>query len=202
MFQTSIEKAKDRLASAKLRIKDLESAKSYEKSRQNWYEFLISSNAVFSILEQGSKGGGIVFQNWYIEKKKEQKTDPLLCYLHHARNADEHNIQSVTEIDLQKVVMVENGKPVAEMRRSVNKKGIFHPVKEFTSTQISRINEIRIYPDRARLISVVDRGVNYDPPEKHLGSPMDDNGPIAVANLMVQYLERLIAEAMSLMRRN
>ena len=194
MQNFAIDKANDRLASAKARLKDLESSKDYGAGRRQWYDFLLCSNAVFSVLEQGTKGFG-KSSNWFAKKKHERKSDPLLCYLHHARNADEHNVPSVTELDRQKIVMVEDGKPVAEIRDVVGDKGTFFSLSDNTSPNLTKINEMRIYPDRAKLIRVRDRGVNYDPPSEHLGSVIPDNGPIAVARLMVQYIEAMIAEA-------
>jgi hypothetical protein len=198
MQKSAIDKAKDRLASAKARLKDLESAKDYDTARRQWYEFLLCSNAVFSVLEQGSKGFN-KSSAWFGKKKQERKSDPLLCYLQHARNADEHNVPSVTELDLQKIVMVEDGKPVAEIRDMVGNKGTFFSLSDNASPNLTNINEMRIYPDRAKLIRVRDRGVNYDPPTEHLGSIIHDNGPISIASLMVQYIESLAAEAESLM---
>jgi hypothetical protein len=60
------------------------------------------------------------------------------------------------------------------------------------------VNELRVYPDRAKLISVKDRGIDYDPPVEHLGQPIEDNGPIAVAQLMVKYIEAMTNEAQGL----
>jgi hypothetical protein len=121
MRSAAVQKAKDRLTSAKARLKDLESSKDYESARRHWYDFLICSNAVFSILEQGSKGAN-KSEYWYGKKKYERKNDPLLRYIHHARNAEEHNVASVTELDRQKILMVQDGKPVAEIRDVIGNK--------------------------------------------------------------------------------
>lgn len=97
----AVEKAMDRLASAKARLRELGSSKDYDSARRYWYEFLLASNAVFSILEQGAKGSN-KSGPWFGNRKNERKTDPLLRYLLHARNADEHDVPSVTELDRQK----------------------------------------------------------------------------------------------------
>lgn len=204
MKRAAIEKAKDRLASAKERLKDLESSKDYDRSRRHWYDFLLPSNAIFSILEQGAKGVS-ASEKWFVTKKDQRRTDELLRYLWHARNADEHNIPSVTELDRQKVVLVEGDKPVAEIgdMASTDKRGEFrgrYRNLDKEKASLSKITSMRVYPDRAKLIRVTDRGVGYDPPSSHLGSAIDDNGPTAVAKLMVQYVEGLISEAESLGR--
>lgn len=196
MQSDAVEKAKDRLASAKARLKDLEVSKDYDSARRYWYDFLLSSNAVFSVLEQGAKGFG-KSEAWLGKKRRERKIDPLLSYLHHARNADEHDVPSVVELDRQKMVFVADGKPTAALEDIVGNVGRFH----YTSNEppdLTKVTEIRVYPDRAKLIRVKDRGVYYDPPTEHLGSPIEDNGPIAVAKLMVQYLEPMISDAEAL----
>lgn len=197
MRKDALEKAKDRLASAKARLKDLESSKDYGNARRHWYDFLLSSNAVFSIIEQGAKGSS-KSETWFGNKKHERKTDPLLSYLHHARNADEHNVPSVTELDRQKMVLVEDGKPIASIEEMVGNTGKFRSLSDQSSPNLQKVNEIRIYPDRAKLIRVGDRGIDYDPPLEHLGSAFDDTGPIAVAGLMIKYIEQMLDEAEAL----
>lgn len=199
MRKAAIEKAKDRLESAKARLKDLETSKDYASARRHWYDFLFSSNAVFSILEQGAKGFD-KSENWLGKKRHERKNDPLLSYLHHARNADEHGIPSVTELDRQKIVFVENGKPIAALEGIVGNTGRFQSLSDDKSPNFSKVTELRIYPDRAKLIEVSDRGVAYAPPSTHLGSAIDENGPIAVAGLMVRYIESMIDEAVPLIK--
>jgi hypothetical protein len=177
MRKAAVGKARDRLASARARLVELESSKDYNAARRCWYDFLLPSNAVFSVLEQGAKG-----QNksapWFGSKRRERRDDPLLRYVHHARNADEHNVPSVTELDRQKVVMVEDGKPIAEIRDVVGNKGTFYSLSADPSPNLTKINEMRVYPDRAKLIRVYDSGVWYDPPSEHLGLQIEDNGPM------------------------
>lgn len=197
MQREAIEKAKDRLASASSRLKDIEFSKDYVSARRQWYDFLLCINAVFSILEQGAKGSN-KSETWFGKKKRDRKEDPLLSYLHHARNADEHNIPSVTELDRQKMVLVEDGRPIAAIEEMVCDKGKFRSLSGQPTPDLKKVNEIRIYPDRAKLIRVTDRGVTYDPPSEHLGSPLNDNGPILVAGLMVKYIELMIDEAEAL----
>lgn len=197
MQKSAIEKAKDRLNSAKARLRDMECAKNYESARRQWYEFLSCSNAVFSVLEQGSKGSG-KSSAWFGTKKHERKNDPLLCYLLHARNADEHNVPSVTGLDRQKIVMVEDGEPIAEITDMVGNQGTFLALSNEASPDLTKINGLRIYPERAKLIRVRDRGVDYDPPTEHVGSTISDSAPIAIASSAVRYLESLVAEAEAL----
>ncbi len=189
-LKAAIEKAEDRLVTAKARCKDLESSKDYPATRRHWYDFLLSSNAVFSILEQGTKGipKGKV---WVDQQKRLRREDPLLRYLQHARNAEEHDVSSVTELNRKKMMLVENGTPVAAIEDIVGNTGKFRDVSGST-LDLTKINELRIYPDRATLVPVTDRGVVYVPPTKHLGGAIEDPGPITVAKLMVEHIESMI----------
>lgn len=193
MQQDAIRKARDRLLSAKSHLMDLEKSRDYGSARRHWYGFLMPSNAVFSVLEQGAKGFGKSVP-WFGERRHQRKKDPLLRYLHHARNAEEHGVPSVTELDRQKIVLVEDGKPTAAVEEIVGNTGRFRTLSD-QPPNFEKVNEMRVYPDRARLIRVKDNNEWYDPPTEHLGLPLDDVGPIAVARLMVQYIEKMIDEA-------
>lgn len=192
MKRAAFEKATDRVTSAKARLGDLEKSKSYRDARRCWYEFLISSNAVFSILEQGAKGDG-KSEYWFGKKRRERKDDKLLRYMHHARNAEEHNTPSVTDVDRQKMVMVANGQPVAAIEDMVGNQGKFRQLSD-DAPDMTKVTELRIYPERAKLIRVRDRGVDYDPPDEHLGTAIDDGTPIEVARLMTRYIEQMLIE--------
>ena len=147
MQGAALEKAKDRLTSAEARLKDLELAKDYKSARRCWYEFLIASNSVFSVLQQGAKGAG-KSQAWFAKKVQLRKSDPLLSYLHHARNAEEHNVPSVTELDRQKIVLVEADKPTAAIEEMVGNTGTFRNLSD-KPLDPQKVTELRIYPDRA-----------------------------------------------------
>ena len=82
----------------------------------------------------------------------------MLRYLHHARNADEHNIPSVTALDRQKVVLVEGDRPTAAIEEMVGNTGTFRNLRD-EQVDLRKVTEMRVYPDRAKLIRVKDRGV-------------------------------------------
>jgi hypothetical protein len=43
--------------------------------------------------------------------------------------------------------------------------------------------------------TVTDRGVRYDPPDSHLGQPINDRTAAGLATLALKYLENMLAEA-------
>jgi hypothetical protein len=74
-----------------------------------------------------------------------RKADPLLSYLQHARNVDEHSIQELaTDWDAKLT--------------SVQRRGELH---------------VSWQPWDRPLLPVRNRGVTYDPPRTHLGKPIE-----------------------------
>jgi hypothetical protein len=199
MHMGAIEKAKDRLAAAKSALQVLDGRPNYEASKRAWYDFLIASNAVFAVLEQGAKGSKS--QPWYGKKKHERESEPLLQYLHQARNADEHGIAPVTTLEKQKLVLVQDGKTVGAIENIVGNKGVFRvPEGQPDKPDLSKINEMRLYPARAKLISVTNRGVKYHPPTKFKGQDIPDNSPFEVGKLAMDFIESMLSEAEGLSR--
>ena len=72
------------------------SATNYADFEAAWTDFLVSTNAIYTILEVGAKGSPQSRQ-WFGRKKIERRNDPLLQYLHQARNADEHGMAPVAD---------------------------------------------------------------------------------------------------------
>lgn len=176
----------------------MQSAKDYASTSRYWYEFPLASNDVFNVLDQGAKGSN-KSESWLGKKKRERRVDPLLRYLHQARHVNEHGLGPVTEPQLPKAVLVEDGKQVAAIENMVGNKGTFRSLND-QPMDLEKVNEFRIYRETAKLIPVLNRGVQYDPPTEHMGSKIDDPAPmtVAVAKLMVQYLESMVAEAETL----
>jgi hypothetical protein len=200
MHNDALQKAKDRFLSARSSLKNLDSSKDYASARRFWYEFLIASNGVFSVLEQGAKDNS-KSNNWYAKLRRQRKDDQLLRYLHHARNADEHNVPSVTEHGPGEIVFLDGGNSIATIEEIAGIVGTFR-TKSKGAIDLKNVNQIRIYPEHAKLIGVVDRGVRYEPPAEHLGHKIEDCRPAVVASLMIQFIEAMIndAEALSLQK--
>jgi hypothetical protein len=85
-----------RLAKAREALQRLAAATTPDEAEVSWSDLLLAGNAIFSKLEQGSKVTGTAV-GWFGRVKKTRKDDPLLSYMHHARNAEEHGIEDVTK---------------------------------------------------------------------------------------------------------
>ncbi len=94
MDAQAVEQAEAKWRKAKKSLEILRAAKNYEGAEEAWSDFLLAASTIYSKLEQGSKSKGSS-GGWFGRKKKERKDDPVLRYLHYARNSDEHGIERV-----------------------------------------------------------------------------------------------------------
>lgn len=191
-----------RLDKARDALKRLETAKSLNEGEGAWSDLLIAGNAVYSKLEQGSKAAGGKAAGWFGRIKKTRKDDPLLSYMHHARNSDEHGIEDITKRMGPGQATITIREPF-DPAKLAGVKLVFGPHRP-GHVQVSSSNEdvisTKIY-DKPSLVLVRvkdDRYTDYfDPPYEHLGAKLSDQAPAAVGKMFVEYLSDLIKTAKS-----
>lgn len=197
MLKRAVDRAVDNLESARTDLKGFSAKSSYRTARDSWCNILVKSHRIFTLLEQGAKVTD-ASKNWFGRHKHTRRTDPLLQYVHHARNADEHGIEAVTQFAQAKIELVAGETTRGTIENVTNfggsLRGTFRPGVG-ASSDLKDLTELRIYPDRPVLIPVVDRGMTYLPPVEHLGQALPDAHPHVVAKLMLTYLEQMIGEA-------
>jgi len=161
-----------------------------------WTDFIMATGSIYSKLEQGAKSTG-VSNAWFGRIKHQRKNDELLSYIHHARNSDEHGLESgVQTFRARSLKMLEGeGYEVIDDPK--------HPLAFRTKEVVPKQLRIRIRAvmgDHARLVRVKDEryGDEFDPPTTHLGLALDIRHPVAVAELALTYLTSLIDEAAKL----
>jgi hypothetical protein len=193
MDTQALEHAKARLRKAEKALEALTAAKDYESAEDAWSDFLLAGAAIYSKLEQGAKSKGSS-AGWFGRKKKERKDDPLLRYLHHARNSDEHGIERVAERGGNQHDLMTGEKLKFNERRE----------KLILSIQDPKTGEMKasnikayLYGPSLQMVRVYNFGNHFDPPGHHLGQPidLDDNSLVGVAALGLSYLKQLIEEA-------
>lgn len=192
MKQIAIDKAQARLDKARTSLARIRASTSYADFVSAWTDFLVNANSVYTILEQGAKSSPQCRQ-WFGGKKKERRADPLLQYLHQARNADEHGLEPVSQlrggsfslsaegsIHIERLAIDGNGN--IDLRLGPDSTG--KPV-------------IKLTPATAVLLPVTDDrfGATFQPPLEHKGVKLTDTSPAAVAALGLVYHEALLAEA-------
>jgi hypothetical protein len=195
MDSTAVEQAKTRLNKAEKALEALKTATNFAEAEEAWTDFLLAAATIYSKLEQGSKSSG-KSSGWFARKKKERKDDPLLRYLHHARNSDEHGIESV-------VSRLQQGSQIFGKNLKFGER---EPVKiqkldETTRQPIGEAVDGFYAAATIRLVRVHDRRYNdfFDPPPTHLRKPdqyYEEPHDVGVVGL--GYLKGLISEAEAL----
>lgn len=211
MQNSAIEKAKSRLRVAQKAVAELKLCQTFGDFTDTWYVVLTSSKNVYTVLEQGAKGSPRSMQ-WFGAKKQIRKSDPLLQYMFEARNDDEHGLGSAVELkpELYEIGVSDprssnrihlNGGPFSDVfiegtTTAVAFEGGPPPANLRVTSLDGKPVRIRRTPATTILTPVSARGHRtYPPPTHHLGQPIKDTSPIAIAELNVAYLERLLGEA-------
>jgi hypothetical protein len=190
MKQIAVDKAYKRLQKASACIESIKTSKSFSEFETAWTDLLISMNAIHTALEQGAKTNPQSRQ-WYGGKKNDRRNDPLLSYLHQARNADEHGIEPIANLKHGGVKISKGGQPRFILKTVINhgkEKLELHPLEG---------PGIEIIPSRVELVPVRDdRFKNvFNPPTEHLGSILPDISPFAIATIGFKYHEELVQAA-------
>jgi hypothetical protein len=197
MKRTALQKARDRLRVAEDAFERMKKTEiGSDEFDHLWYNFLVSQNSVFSSLEQGAKEAS-PSKGWFDRKKHERKTDPLLKYLMQARHSDEHSLRP-SIVRRSRLGAVSNSPGTLVTPPGGSKTG-----KLNIRIKVGMDTSVQLLPPGEFLVPVFDRNKNrYDPPGTHLGKPMEHRSPMAVADLCVQYLRKMISEAEALAASN
>lgn len=188
MKKEALKQARERLEKAQQALRTLKEARSLQEMRDQWHDLLLAASTVFSKLEQGAKGCG-QSEAWFGKRRKERKDDPLLRYVQQARNSAEHSLQDLTSGTEISVSMragdIKAGQSFG-LRRLPD--GTMVPATTGDPTKM------QIRGRQIRLVPVQNRGVEYNPPNEHLGQPVS-NLADDVGSKLVLYLEAMLTEA-------
>lgn len=191
MNPDAIEQAKARLQKAERALAELKAAEYFDDAESAWSDFLLAVSGVYSKLEQGAKGHP-KSGPWFGAEKNLRKTDPLLRYLHFARNADEHGIERVTDRSLDNLDLKFNERRTIKVQRQ-NKL-----TKEPEGDPIEGV----IAGPSLKLVRIYDRrfGDFCEPPSTHLGDlvPFGGNFPDMAGEVALKYIRLMIERAESL----
>lgn len=191
MNLVAIRHANQRLATAGEAMEELKLATTLEATEVAWSKFLVAAMTIYTKLEQGSKTAG-VSAAWFGRKKHVRKTDELLCYIHQARNADEHGLAEITD---RKAGGWGIGGAGSYLLNGV----IDGSATSLIVSHISgRPPELIVIKPAVELVPVVNLGKTYHPPSMHLGNKLSDVSPANVAGLALDYLRIVLQEASAL----
>ena len=191
MNPEAIEQAKVRLLKAEKALAELNAAEYFDDAESAWSDFLLAASGIYSKLEQGAKGYP-ASDPWFGKEKNLRKKDPLLRYIHFARNADEHGIERVTDRshDNGNFKFNERYPLKAQMLDRVTHEPVGEPV------------DVVMAGPTIKLVRVYDRryGDFADPPETHLGETVlfGSSFPHEVGVVALRYLRSMIERAEAL----
>jgi hypothetical protein len=195
MKRNAIEKARNRLERAREAFGRIEASRDFQSFEPAWTDFLTATNSIYSILEQSSKGD-VRDRQWFGGKKRERREDPLLQYVHQARNADEHGAEPVSAYEPGGFFIGKRGESVHIKRMVTGPSG----VQEISLEPVDgALPTIGLIVPRVKLVPVRDEryGDTFNPPTEHLGRPLDDTSAKGVAALALRFHEALVDEAES-----
>ena len=151
----------------------------------------MAAHRVYSKLQQAAKTDG-KSKVWFDSMLQERKADPLLAYMHHARNVDEHGLQKITEREGAGIAI--NPANPAE--------GLYIEHMEISSGPAGmkiqhKGNEIAVHftPATVRLLPVTDRGIKYPVPASHEGNAAEISEALTASESALAYLKNLVAGA-------
>lgn len=153
-----------------------------------WADVLIWGHRAISKLEQGAKHGSS--SGWFGQITSQRRTDPLLSYMHHARNVDEHALVKVYETTKADIKLsIPQNKP-AQFHTELTEDGHFlvRPLNSWTKVE---------GVERAGLLlkAAESRGRTYPVPDQHLGHAITESSARALSEIFSTYLTRVIDEA-------
>lgn len=131
----------------------LATANEAEQIATHWAALLSAASRMFNKLRAGAKSPPQSKQ-WFDAKVRQRESDPLLCYIWHARNVDEHGLEVVTR---PQPGFIREVPPTPEERAA------FERTKEARPALTGHV-VVEITEPHVRLLDVVDRGVTYSPP--------------------------------------
>lgn len=159
------------------KIKEAQDTQKVERLFANIADYLGKAFNKLLHSAQGCKGEELKIIN---DAKHKRKIDPLLQYLHHVRNANQHTTQHLADLEIISRIPVDF--------ITLTKIG-----KDDNGNEVTTTEEHPMFPASLQLKAVKDSGVLYNPPIYHNGSALKKKfDPYEVASLGIKYFEGLI----------
>ncbi|MDB5616218.1 hypothetical protein [Tardiphaga sp.] len=154
---------------------DLGATKHLDEIEMHWAYFLVNFERIFHRIAAAAGGPG---DAWYGRVATFRKTDPLLKYLLHARNADEHGIADVTQ----------------QKPEQIREVGVT-PISPNDATELTV--HFDVVDPHVALTDVIDRSVSYSVPTTFRGGAIATAHPLNVGLLALSYAAEVLSEAWS-----
>lgn len=168
-------------------IEQMADARDLANLRSSWEIYLFRLERAWERTERAAQAKpGRDAQSWLSANAKLRRADPLLQYLKQARNAETHALAS--SVDSHKIISVSDrfGRPFSLNNVKVSVKG--HTlVIDLDSNAIGIDWTAKAEPADPKLQRICCRGKWYEPPRRHLGNRINDQHPVAIATLGLNF---------------
>ncbi len=181
--------AKRELIAAEKSIKRMTKSKTIEDLEDEWKNYLNSVEKCWVKAERACQHIRNKFQPWQGEFANERKKDPLLKYIKHARNSDQHTIQEGMQKKYASSSMyIEGGPGITHIERLEIRNG---RLVEYRGNKPLIIENL---PNRVELLRVKDGSKWYNPPKTHKQVKLPWPAPVDVAVLGLEYYRNFIKQ--------
>lgn len=181
--------AKRELVAAEKAIERMSQSKSLEDLEDEWKNYLNAIEKNWVKTERACQHIRNKFEPWQGQFTRERKKDPLLKYIKHARNSDQHTIHECMEKkDASNSMYVEGGPGVTHIERLEIKDG---KLVEYRGNKPLIIENL---PNRIELLRVKDGSKWYNPPKSHKQVKLHWSAPIDVAVLGLEFYRDFVKQ--------
>lgn len=194
----AFEGAKEKLQIAHAKVAAMRAASDVASLARLWEEFLTAQQQVFLRLKKAFEQGPS--KAWCDSITNDQRSDDMLQYAMHARNANEHGIENITDTKPQQLgIKLRPDTSVAVNELTLDARGSSPKVTmdAETAANFAAVGASIVFtPGSIKLVAVRDRGIDYEPPTSHFGVQITQS-PLHIAELTALYLSNKIVEAQS-----
>lgn len=160
------------------------------QKRDDWQFFLVAFKGIYTVLEQGAKASAQSRQ-WFGAKKAQRKADPMLDYLFHARNDEEHGLENSADMLWPLWAKVEGGRTYTAKLTKVGEQDVFT-----CEDEMGNFVPVGGGPPRLRLVHITLRGgKRLDPPVFWNGMVVTETELADIADGALQAIRPIILEA-------
>lgn len=208
IVESALRLAQRDLGRAANALNELQAADRADHVREHWSTFLEQHYRTLEKLDAATRN--TKHAPWFGRVTHERKKDPMLKYVHEARNVDSHGVTEITQKRSAGLTFLHRPAPnqpaqagrnlgggmfMEDMRvnRVIIKDG--EVIEASAETFDGRPIPAVITPSKIVLVSVKARGVTYPVPTVHLDKPLVDPSPLQIAGLAFEWLRLAVAVA-------
>lgn len=172
----ALKQPRSELSAAARAIDSMKAAETFESFEADWRQFLSCLEKAWNKTERACQPHKAKFQPWQGKFQALRKKDMLLRYLKQARDADNHSIQDIAELNPGYTGLNFANKSYGEIKQLTIENGV---ITHYEGDDMV----ISVKPPHPVALRVKNNGQWFNPPTSHLDSPVESNHPVDLAIL-------------------